>query len=243
MSDSPNLSDTLCVLNQMPGSIAWSDLNSNFVLGNDQYVHLGGYKNLDTMVDTAPQDMPLEGCELADQWVLYDKIAIETKGPVKMVTYLELNGRADRCLMFGIKTPRHDNEGNIIGTCGQYIDITQSNIFSGISAITTQNIKTFGKTPTGAWVYRFEESFFNLEHKIQLTPRQSEVLFFLLRGRNAREIGALLFLSKRTIEIYVIQLKERLGCTSKSSLIERALELGFLQAIPERILNGKFAQD
>ena len=239
MSDEIDIESSLKVLNQMAGSIAWVDTQGKFILANEQYAHLGGYKNLDSLVDTIYEEMPLEGCELSPHWREHDKIAIATQQTLKMVTYLELNGSNDRCLMLGIKNPRYNANNEIIGTCGQYFDITNSHLFSGVALLSEDLVKKVGKNENGAWVYLLEEGFANLEENLKLTERQSEVLFFMLRGKTAAEIGATLYLSKRTVETYINQLKERLDCPNKSALIECAIALGFLQKIPARILSGK----
>lgn len=64
-----------------------------------------------------------------------------------------------------------------------------------------------------------------------LTKRQKECLTLLLAHKNAKETAAILNLSPRTIEFYFENIKDKLGCFSKSDIIEIALtfrELGLL---------------
>jgi len=57
-----------------------------------------------------------------------------------------------------------------------------------------------------------------------ISKREVECLFYLMRGKSARETGIALHLSQRTVEIYLDRLKDKLNCRKKSELIEKALD-------------------
>lgn len=64
-----------------------------------------------------------------------------------------------------------------------------------------------------------------------LTRREQEVIEQLLKGYSAAEIGARLFLSKRTVENHLERLKDKFDCNSKAELIQKSREMesmGFL---------------
>lgn len=69
-------------------------------------------------------------------------------------------------------------------------------------------------------------------HFHNLTRREAEVLYFLIRGYNAREIADKLNLKKRTINGYIDNIKNRWGVTSKGSLIEKAIDMGYSTVMP-----------
>jgi len=58
-----------------------------------------------------------------------------------------------------------------------------------------------------------------------LTQREVEVIRLLLQGYSAGKIAPQLFLSKRTVEHHMERIKEKLGCESKTELIQKAREL------------------
>ena len=70
----------------------------------------------------------------------------------------------------------------------------------------------------------------------RLTPRQAECLFLLLRGQTARHIAARLYLSPRTVEDYLDQLKDIFHCRSRAELIETAFNEGFGPYLPPSLL-------
>lgn len=71
---------------------------------------------------------------------------------------------------------------------------------------------------------------FNLADLLTLSKREKEVLFHTSRGLVAAEISSQLGLSKRTVEHYIENIKNKLSCYSKSDLIQKAnefLSLGY----------------
>lgn len=69
-----------------------------------------------------------------------------------------------------------------------------------------------------------------------LSTKEFECLFFILRGKNARQIAEITFRSVRTIESHIESLKYKFSCTSKSELIEKAIDVGLMRIIPKSII-------
>lgn len=65
----------------------------------------------------------------------------------------------------------------------------------------------------------------NYKSKQPITLREAQCLFYLLKGKSARETGLKLFISQRTVEFHLNVLKEKLNCRKKSELIEKASEM------------------
>lgn len=59
-----------------------------------------------------------------------------------------------------------------------------------------------------------------------LTPRECDCIALLIKGKTAAEIAKLLDISARTVESYLNNAKIKLQCDTKSTLIEKAYELG-----------------
>lgn len=59
----------------------------------------------------------------------------------------------------------------------------------------------------------------------EITERELEVLKFLTRGYSASYIAQNLFLSVRTVENYINNLKNKLNCYSKTELIQKSIEI------------------
>lgn len=59
----------------------------------------------------------------------------------------------------------------------------------------------------------------------RLTNREKECLEIMLEGKSSKEIAAQLSLSPRTIEFYLENIKDKIGCWNKSELFKKASQL------------------
>ena len=66
-----------------------------------------------------------------------------------------------------------------------------------------------------------------------LSKRQMECLFFLLRGKTHKEIGGILGLSQRTVDSYIDEIKFKMNCFTQAQLIEKSIGEGLFNLIPE----------
>jgi DNA-binding NarL/FixJ family response regulator len=62
-----------------------------------------------------------------------------------------------------------------------------------------------------------------------LTPRQREILQLLVEGRSAKEIGAALAVSARTVEFHKYQMMEKLDLHTNAELVHFALKHGIVE--------------
>jgi DNA-binding NarL/FixJ family response regulator len=62
----------------------------------------------------------------------------------------------------------------------------------------------------------------------KLTPRQREVLQLIAEGRSAKQIGAVLRISRRTAEYHKARVMETLGVQNNAELIQYAIRLGLV---------------
>ncbi len=76
--------------------------------------------------------------------------------------------------------------------------------------------------------------FFNEELR-PLSKRQKECFYYLVRGKTAKEIGSILDIGFRGVEEHIKRLKHKLACPTKSDLIEKAFESGFIYFTPSTI--------
>jgi DNA-binding NarL/FixJ family response regulator len=63
----------------------------------------------------------------------------------------------------------------------------------------------------------------HVKETIELTPRQREVLQLLVDGKSAKEIGAVLNISPRTVETHKYQMMDELGVKTSAQLVHYAI--------------------
>jgi non-specific serine/threonine protein kinase len=68
---------------------------------------------------------------------------------------------------------------------------------------------------------------------VSLSPRELQILPLLAEGKSAREIGEALFLSHRTVENHVANLRAKLGVRTRVEAIEAARAAGLLPGWPQ----------
>lgn len=74
----------------------------------------------------------------------------------------------------------------------------------------------------------------------KLTARESECLMELIKGKTAAQIAETLSLSKRTVESYLDNIKGKLGCRSKSELLDKVYQAGLASLIEEKTTSEPF---
>ncbi|WP_182481309.1 response regulator transcription factor [Nocardioides immobilis] len=70
------------------------------------------------------------------------------------------------------------------------------------------------------------------------TPQQQAVLDLAADGLTYHEIGARLFISESTVRFHIQNLKNRFGARSKTDLIAKAIQAGYVQPPDERFLGS-----
>lgn len=214
----------------VPGVLLWKkDMNSVYSAINPTFTHLMGFKKPENVIGIKDENIPCGLSKFADIFLSHDQHVIKTGLPLRL---LEIQPCVNNVWkVFSVsKLPLYNNKGQISGTMAHANDVTDifanmSELLSMIQSIDNKN--TF-----------YQNSYYidNMPNQIELTDRQSECLFFLIRGKTAKEISELLKLSIRTIEHYIDHIKVKYECKSKSELIEKCISKGLLSMIPKSIL-------
>ncbi|PSW60848.1 helix-turn-helix transcriptional regulator [Photobacterium kishitanii] len=212
------------ILNQLPGCWGCKDINSVFVYVNEEYARIIGFNNPRDCIGLTDFDIPHLSAEYAHLFQQQDLQVMTSEKPLRI---LDIHPYADgywRAHLF-TKTAWRDDKSKIIGT-----------IFSGIE------LKHTSLLEIGHWICRSdttrqqERNNFNKHVNILLNTRESEVLFLLLYGKKPQYISKTLQLAVKTVENYVVRLREKFNANSKGELIELALDAGFGSHIPESML-------
>ncbi|KJF87355.1 helix-turn-helix transcriptional regulator [Photobacterium phosphoreum] len=212
------------ILNQLPGCWGCKDINSVFVYVNDEYSRIIGFNNPLDCIGLTDFDIPHLNPKYAHLFQQQDLQVIQSE---KQLRILDIHPYADgywRAHLF-TKTAWRDNNNNVIGV-----------IFSGVE------LKHTSLLEIGHWICRsnttqyHEKNTFNQQINIFLNTRESEVLFLLLYGKKPQYISKTLQLAVKTVENYVVRLREKFNANSKGELIELALDAGFGSHIPESML-------
>lgn len=216
-------------VDKLPGYLTVKDVQSKFLLLNKNNANLVGLTCEDA-IDKTDYDIKCEAVKYADDFVKQDQLTIKHNN-MKYLGYFSYANNAWK-IMLGEKCVIKNEKDQPIGITSYMTDVTNCKLFDIARFMIKHDDKNHRIITQDQFCYIFNDNYL----ESNLTQRQSECLFFLLRGYSYKSIAKILNLSPRTIEIYVESIKNRLDCCSKSQLIEKAVELGYMNILPESLI-------
>lgn len=124
------------------------------------------------------------------------------------------------------KLPHYNLQGEVDGVLSAGYSVTRSWMHAA------HNIRCLMKVDQRAM--RGQISL-NVGHLPCLSPRESEVLFFLLCNQQIKQIAGILSLSENTVRTHIEHLKKKFGVHSIAQLIEAAIAVGCHDFLPETL--------
>lgn len=218
-------------INQMPGYCHIMTIDSKYFHVNNKALSMIGYAKPDQIMGKSYDIMRCQASESAEFFTHEDNQTIQQQGSVKIISYHSY--AADNwIILFGEKAPVYSKQGIIIGTMAHFMDITRLNLVDISRFLIDSNKRYSAGIKRRQFSYIIQENFTNN----LLSRRQSECLFYFIRGKTIKGIAEILKLSPRTVEEYLNQVKLKFNCQTKPDLIEAAIQLGYLNYIPGSLI-------
>lgn len=213
-------------IDQMPGVCACKDAGSMFLYGNTAFKKSMGLDEDVPMLGLRHHDLPTAFGSYHDSYLAQDRVVTERGATVRSINIYPAAETGVKAYLV-VKKPFVDCLTNVRGVLVHGTDI--SDIGSNMLKLVRDK-----RSPMTGWPSLPQGSFVIAGQKpnIELTAREAEVLFFLLRGGVARRIADLLSISVRTVEHHIDALKDKFMVASKPELIERAIEQGYFYITP-----------
>jgi DNA-binding CsgD family transcriptional regulator len=219
---------------EMPGiCLFWKDRNSMYIEGNRTATKLFGFDCPEKIIGKYDCDLPCDIANYADVFITIDNRVMREDKQCRMIEVYPLIDKVRA--LFVSKAPLKDADNSIMGVscCAMLLESYEFlKLVSGLS----QQDQYYTSLNFGSYVLESTQSQFSL------TTRESEVLFYFLRRKTAKQIAQLLKLSPRTVEDYIDHIKLKLDCHNKSELIQKALNEGLLYFIPCSLMNKNLSQ-
>lgn len=223
------------MIDRTPGICACKDESSTFLYANHAFKQLYGLDPEQDVRGLTDYDLPHEAASNADAFRQQDKHVIKRQISITTLNVHRFQGESRAFLV--CKKPFADSESKIRGVWFQGIEITMANAGAMASAqggLLHKHVAISGLSQ-GSFVIADSDS------NLDMTTRESEVLYFLLRGGTAKRIANALSISTRTAEQYIDALKNKFGVRTKSDLIERAISMGYWYFAPNSLYSKRFA--
>ncbi len=216
-------------VDQLPGYFLLKDLQSCFLMASTKTAKMVGFRNIEDMIGLTDYDIKCEAVSLAHHFQQQDKEVINNS---KLVFLAYLHFSNEWKIMLHEKSILTNNTNHNIGICCYLTDITDYRLVDFTRFLVEFDRKHCLQACQDQFTYVLNRSYFDLS----LPPRQSECLFFLLRGKSIKTIARILDLSPRTVESYIESIKIRLDCRTKAELIELAWQKGYMNIIPKSLI-------
>lgn len=227
--------DMHSLINQMPGYFLWKDMNFVYLAGCLKTAKLFGFKHTDALIGITDYDIRCKAAEYADKFHKQDTKAMQATKPISILTIYPYANNEVKILLVNKSILRDVNHLPLAISC--YCVELNYPCLNDIATILTHYDRGSGSNIKSAKVgnYYLSQKYSDLG----LSVRQSQCLFYFIRGKSARTIATILNLSHRTVESYLNEIKDKMYCGTKSEVIEQAIDRGYAEIIPEGIMTGQ----
>lgn len=215
---------------QVPGLFLVKTLDSTYLGGSFDMANFFGYSDPDHLVNESDYTIKHKIAEHADLFIKTDNRLKET-GKHYSGCYIFTLNNVCRAYIFK-KAFLKNKSGENIGIISHSMEVGNrclEKIIINFQKNNSYYCKSNKNKPSANYIA-------NDNYPINFTKRESECLFYLLRGKSSHGIATILQLSTRTIESYVEKIKSKMNCMSKADLIEKAVKQGYIDIIPPSLL-------
>ncbi len=222
------------IINMFPNFISIKNKKFYYTAVNSTVANILGCKSPEIVMEKNINDTHIQApaALLAEDFYEEDHLVITENKRIKVFCFAYYADNKNHAF-FGEKFPIKNKKNEIVGIGCTSMDVSSSNMINFGLMLAKQNSRYSAKFNKKQFTFILKEN----QPNIQLTSRQKECLFYIIRGRSTKSIAAELNLSPRTVEKHVDIIKTKFKCYSKNALIEKAIHLGFLNMIPERLLS------
>lgn len=222
------MSHYIDTLDTLPGYIFIKDQNSRFLwINSEMRKELLGGISINKVEQRLDEEMPWG--ELSELYVRDDQKALH--GEVILTLEPCISNTGSIITMMTKKTLYATEyfESNCV--LAQATHVENNNIENFVYDYIKTNSQNNLKSVQIIDKYKISSS------NLILSIRESECLYYFLRGKTAKSIARILEISAKTVEYHINNIKEKMGCYSKEQLIEKCFVDEIVKFIPSSIFN------
>lgn len=211
--------DYSTVVNNLPLICFWKDPQLKYLGCNPENLKVARIKDINEFVGKSDYDMPW--ADRARRFIKQDKRALKGEVNLSVETLTTFDGTTSSFIVK--RAPMYDQNKKIVGIIGTGFALTKNNYKEAALLLTGSNLKI---SKLYAHISKSNPSF--IYGDVKFTKRQAQVISHFLKGHSAEKTAEYLNLSRRTVESSIVLLKEKLKCTEKHQIIDKAIEFGFI---------------
>ncbi len=206
---------TVASLLNLPVCVHFSDTQSANLKLNENTVIASGFNSMKDAIGKTLATVFTR--ESANQIVENDH-EIMTANRIKIFEGIYNRNDEINFQALSVKTPWYNSEDKIIGVFGCTIAFGKQSLAESLSHIAALGLLSPFNT-THDLNHHLPISKIN---NYYFSKRETECLHYYVQGKTSKEIAVILQLSKRTVENYLQNIKDKIGVSTKSELIHQA---------------------
>jgi len=217
------------IFSDLPVVAAYKDKESRFVSVTSYCKKVLGFQAKDDICGLTDSEIPCGVSEKSSEFRLQDIEVMSGKD----LSILDVHEYADGGFRSFItrKTRTVGENGAVTGVVCVGREVCEQEWLAVIQTL-TEDMSPFHEKGSLSWEISGKPF-----GAFGLSPRLSECLFWMIRGKTAQEMASQMGLSRRTVESYTEDLKNKMCCEKKSEIVEKAVEAGCLYKIPQNVLS------
>ncbi|MHB1946931.1 MAG: LuxR C-terminal-related transcriptional regulator [Gammaproteobacteria bacterium] len=217
------------LINGLPGLIFFKNLQFELIGCNNRFKQFVGFSDHDNFLGRNDYDLPWSN--RADMYRDADMRVMNDKQSLAFLETIRLSN-GNEIIALTRKSPLYDYSNEVIGLSGSISIISSPTLVRDISILTKTDFELISSSQYQPKTYSISDNF---DH-FNLSKQETICLFYLVRGKTAKEISQILNRSKRTIENHINSIKSKLNCQTKFEVTSKAIEYGFVHFIPSDFL-------
>lgn len=222
------------LIEQLPGYIVWKNMESVYLQTNTNTARLLGFQKPEELIGITDYDLRCKAADAADLFIEEDQKAQRSPMPLSLICISSYANEQMKALLAN-KSLFFDEDKKPLGTVAHAVELSPG-ILKDMHFLLDDHMRYGSQKKHFSSVYCLNNSY----GEIKLSMRQAQCLFYVLRGKTNKHIAKILQLSNRTIESYLDNLKIKMNCSNKAELIEKSIDLGFLETVPAGIITHPF---
>jgi DNA-binding CsgD family transcriptional regulator len=229
LATNTNHESTNALLAYLPGLVFYKNIDLIYLAATNYAARLCGFADNNQFSGHNDFELRCAAAESAQEFRDEDTKVIQT---AKEISCLQIHQFADGKIHIFLlrKAPVKNTEGIVIGVCSIGNEVAEPGVGQAIF-----NLLELGK-PAYKNIYNLTFEVNSNEIFNQLSAREAELTFYLIRGFTTKDISAFMDLSPRTVESYLETIKNKFNCNSKNELLLFCMHNGFSYIIPQSIL-------
>lgn len=217
------------IIDNLPGLIWIKDINFQYIMCNERCRQFVGFPSKNYLIGRDDYNSPWE--DYADIYREGDIQVLESGKSLSFLHPIRLYEGRDIAIITR-KSPFYDDSNHIVGITGFISVITAPNTIHKLISLSNYDHDLISISHQNKLQYVLSDNF----EKFNLSKRETTCLFYLLRGKTAKEIAEIIFISVRTVEKHIDSIRMKLHCKTRSEIIGKAIDQGFVHFVPSDYL-------